>query len=300
MRIPAACLLFITFATSAHARLHEQVAAIAARAHGRVGVACSLPGAVLDCALDADARLPMQSMYKLQIAMAALHQVEAGRWQLTTMVPFLPSDLFPFETHSPLQDQYPRAGVDVPLERLMQLAVSDSDNAACDLLLRLLGGPSAVDAYVKRLGIRDMQIANTEKQMHADVSAQYRNYASARAMVALLRMLADRPPLSAEHTALLLKWMTDTSTGEHRLKSLLPPGTVIAHKTGTSGVDGGLAHATNDAGLITIKDGRKLAIAVLVSDSRAPEAVRERVIAEIARAVWQAAEDASGLPATRR
>jgi beta-lactamase class A len=175
----------------------------------------------------------------------------------------------------------------------MQLAVSDSDNVACDMLLRLLGGPAAVNAYVSSLGIRDVHIANTELEMSRDTGTQYRNYASARAMVDLLRQLADHSPLNAQHTALLLQWMTETSTGPHRLKALLPAGTVIAHKTGTSGVDGGLAHATNDVGLITMKDGRKLAVAVLVSDSRAPEAVREGVIAQIGKVVWSAAEGAT-------
>ena len=80
--------------------------------------------------------------------------------------------------------------------------------------------------------------------------------------------------------------MTETPTGPKRLKGLLPTTTVVAHKTGTSGSSNGITAATNDIGLVTLPDGRHLAIAVFVSDSPADLATRERVIAEIAKAVW--------------
>ena len=71
-----------------------------------------------------------------------------------------------------------------------------------------------------------------------------------------------------------------------RLKADLPANTVVAHKAGTSGVDAGIAHATNDIGLITLPDGRRLAIAVFVTDSRADEATREKVISCIAKEAY--------------
>lgn len=119
--------------------------------------------------------------------------------------------------------------------------------------------------------------------------AQYENYAEPAALVQLLRRLADTSPLSVEHTDLLLKWMSDTPTGQHRLKALLPAGTRLAHKTGTSGTDAGITHATNDIGLITLPDGRRLAIAVLITDSPKSEAIREAAIAHIGVEVWTAA-----------
>jgi beta-lactamase class A len=73
-----------------------------------------------------------------------------------------------------------------------------------------------------------------------------------------------------------------------RLKGDLPPGTRVAHKAGTSDVDNGLAHATNDIGLITLPDGRRLAIAVFVTDSVADDATRQKIIARIGRAAYDA------------
>ena len=83
-----------------------------------------------------------------------------------------------------------------------------------------------------------------------------------------------------------MKFLIETKTGKNRLKALLPPGTIIAHKTGTSNTVDGVTAATNDIGIITLPDGRHLAIAVFVSDSKTDESGREGAIAKIARAIW--------------
>ena len=57
-------------------------------------------------------------------------------------------------------------------------------------------------------------------------------------------------------------------------------------KTGTSRTLGGLTRATNDVGIALLPDARHLAVAVFVADSKADEAIRDAVIARIARAAW--------------
>src|SRR5262249_45502153 len=115
---------------------------------------------------------------------------------------------------------------------------------------------------------------------------QYRNWASPRGMLQVLRALQEGRGLSSSSRAMLLRWMTDSPTFPHRIKGLLPGGTVVAHKTGSSGTSNGLARATNDVGIIMLPDGRHLAVVVFVADSRADKVTREEVIAKIARAAW--------------
>jgi len=81
--------------------------------------------------------------------------------------------------------------------------------------------------------------------------------------------------------------MVESTPGAKHLKGLLPAGTVVAHKTGTSGTEKRITAATNDIGIITLPDGRHLAIAVFLSESPADLATRERVIAEIAKAAYE-------------
>jgi beta-lactamase class A len=83
--------------------------------------------------------------------------------------------------------------------------------------------------------------------------------------------------------------MEHLANGDTRIPGALPAGTVVAHKTGSSGMRDGVTAATNDIGLITLPDGRKLAVAVFVTDARADSATRDKVIAQIAAAAYAAA-----------
>jgi beta-lactamase class A len=91
----------------AHAQIRANIARIALEARGRVGVACSLPGTPLDCNVHAADAFPMQSVYKLPIAMAMLDAVERGRFRLDQTIRFLPSDRISPDQYSQLQQEHP-------------------------------------------------------------------------------------------------------------------------------------------------------------------------------------------------
>jgi beta-lactamase class A len=273
---------------TAQEALQKQIRDIAKDAQGKVSVACSLPGTALNCDVDALSHPPMQSVFKLPLAVAVLHQVEQGKFSLDQPIRFRKEDLILPKPYSPLQDEYPNAGVDVPLNRLLQLTVGLSDNTAADILLRLAGGPSIVGAYIASLHVKGFHLEDGERELHRDVQAQYRNWFEPKGAVQLLRVISDHSPLTAQDTSLLLGWMQPaTPTG--RLDGALPKGTIVAHKSGTSDVDNGVCHAFNDIGLISLPDGRKLAIAVFITDSTADEATRKAVIARTGKAVYDAA-----------
>lgn len=283
---------FLALSLSAQPALQRQVAKIAAEAHGKVAVACALPGTSIDCDLNAHAHPPMQSVFKLPLAVTALHIVEEGKLALDQPIRFLPSDRILPHSYSPLQEKYPTAGVDVPLRELLRLAASLSDNVAADLVLRTIGGPAIVNQYLASLGVRGFHLETGEAPVHRNHDLQYRNWCEPAAMVKLLRLLSDHTPLSPEHSDLLMSWLRDSPTPSNRIKGQLPRGTVVMHKTGTSWTDHGLTAATNDVGLISLPDGRRLAIAVFITDSTADDATRASVIARIARAAYDASTGA--------
>jgi len=288
MRFELAFLLFAGTA-SAQTPLQEEIRNLASEARGKVSVACSLPGSHLNCDLEAHSRPPMQSVFKLPLTVYALHLIEAGKFTLDQPIRFLPNDRILPETYSPLQNRYPAGDVEVPLRELLRLAASLSDNVAADIVLRIAGGPGAVDGYIASLKIEGFHLEDGEHELYRDRTAQYRNWFEPSGAVELLRLLSDHSPLTAEHTQLLLAWLKDSPTGAHRIKAGLPPGTVLMHKTGTSGVKDGMAAATNDIGLVELPDGRRLALAVFVTDSKADDTTREAVMARISRAAYLAA-----------
>jgi beta-lactamase class A len=277
-------LLTLTTPLAAQTPLHQQIAEIAKDAKGTVYVACSLPGTQLECDLNEHGHPPMQSTFKFPLAMAVLHMIELGKLQLDQPIRFLKSDRS--VTYSPLQDEFPDADVDVPLRQLIKLSVETSDNSATDIELRLLGGPAVLQQYLDSLGLAAIHQQDSEHTLRGDQKLQYRDYAEPAAMVALLRLLADHSPLNSAHTALLNSWMLEATSGPQRIKGLLPTGTPVAHKTGSSGEEFGMIPATNDVGLITLPDGRRLAVAIFVTDAHADQATCEVVIARIAQAIY--------------
>lgn len=267
-----------------NAALQEEIEGIAAVAKGRVGVAAEVLETGESVSLNPNEHYPMQSVYKLPIGMAVLVQVDQGKLKLEQRVRVEKSDLVGPGLHSPIRDRNPN-GVELSLSELLRFAVSESDGTASDVLLKLVG-VEGVSKYLSELGITEIVVANTENEISQDWQTQYRNWASPHGAVQLLLALHERRGLSEQSQQLLLKLMTETPTGPKRLKRLLPKTAVVAHKTGTSGARNGITAATNDIGLITLPDGRHLAIAVFVSDSSADLVARERVIAQIAKAVW--------------
>ena len=267
-----------------HTELRNQIERIASAAKGRVGVAAEVLETGESVSLNLHEQFPMQSVYKLPIAMAVLAQVDNGKLNLEQQVRVEPADFVRIGQHSPIRDKNPK-GVELSLRELLRFAVSESDGTASDVLLALVG-VEAVSKYLNDLGVNEIVVANSEKEIGRDWETQYRNWASPHGSVQLLRRLHERRGVSEQSQQLLYKFMTETPTGPQRLKGLLPKTAVVAHKTGTSGALKGVFAATNDIGLVTLPNGRHLAIAVFVSDSPADLVTREQVIAQIAKAVW--------------
>lgn len=266
-------------------KLQTKMAGIARATRGTVGAAAVVVEGGHIVALHGEQQFPMQSVYKLPIAMAVLHQVDLGRLRLDQRVKIGPGDLMPPGRYSPLRDKYPN-GTEMTVSGLLGAMMGVSDNTASDVLLRMAGGPERVTAYGRGLGVRDMVVAATERAMGRGEMVQYRNWATPNGMAGLLHALQEGRGLSASSRRLLLGLMTDSKTGPHQIKGLLPAGTVVAHKTGSSGTVNGLTRATNDVGLVTLPDGKHLVVVVFVSDTKVGEATRDAVIAKIARAAW--------------
>jgi beta-lactamase class A len=230
------------------------------------------------------ARLVMQSVMKFPIALTVLHWVDSGKMTLDETVKVGKRDLK--NTNSSLHDKYPGGG-EITISELLGYMVSQSDNNACDILFNQVGGPKTVQDYMLRLGVKGIAVRATEADMASSWELQYTNWVKPEEMTKLLDQFYQGKILSKTGTDFLYKLMTDATTAPKRLKGLLPAGTVVAHKSGTSGTnDAKLTPATNDVGIITLPNGKHIAISALVCNSTDDEATREGVIANIAKAAF--------------
>jgi beta-lactamase class A len=255
-------------------------------AKGRVGVDAVVIETGESVSIEPSGHFPMQSVYKFPIAMSVLKQVDDGKLKLDQKLRVEKTEYVRAGMHSPLRDKNPN-GAEVTLNELIRLSVAESDGTASDVLMRLAGGSSVIQEYLTGIAVGEVIVANPEREIGQDWETQYRNWASPEGATGLLRAFYEKRGISAESQALLMKFMTESTPGAKRLKGLLPPATPVAHKTGTSGTNkDGITAATNDIGIITMPNGKHLAIAVFVSDSPADIDTREAVIARIAKAVW--------------
>jgi beta-lactamase class A len=278
-------IVSIVNAQSPDSVLRAQIQEIAKDAKGTVGFA--MLGIENRDTLSYNGRLhsPMQSVMKFPIAITVLHGIDEGTFKLDQLIHISKSDLPP--TYSPLRDKFPEGNVNVSIKDLLSYMVSLSDNNACDILLKTLGGTDVVDNYMHSFGIKQIAIKASEFEMAQAWDVQFTNWVQPKEMIRLLDIATKPNFLSKASHDELWKIMEATSTGPNQIKGLLPAGTTVAHKTGRSGTnDKGISAATNDVGIITLPNGKHLAVAVFVSNSVVDLPACESVIARIAKAVY--------------
>jgi beta-lactamase class A len=264
--------------------LRNQIVQIAKPLKGILGVSIKDIETGDTLSYNGKAPLVLQSVMKFPIALTVLHWVDTGKLSLSQVIHIKKGDLKK-DTHSPLRDKYPK-GTDMALSEVLSYMVSQSDNNACDILLALLGGPKTVQSYMLQLGIRGIAIRTSEADMAMAWELQFVNWCKPVEMTALLNMFYKDKVLTKATTDTLYSMMVNTTTDPQRLKGLLPAGTVVAHKTGSSGTSQGITPATNDVGIITLPNGNHVIVSVFVCNSANDEATRDGAIAKVAKAVY--------------
>ena len=162
---------------------------------------------------------PMMSVMKFHQALAVCAWLrETGR-TLDTVMEVKPDDLHE-NTWSPLRDSYPDGGK-FSWRELLEYTLGSSDNNVCDILFKCIGGPDAVDRYVRSLGIDDFAIECTEAMMHEDLSCCDRNWTTPLSAVRLLEEFR-RTKDKDEYSEFIWNTMAGCRTGQGRIPGGIP------------------------------------------------------------------------------
>jgi beta-lactamase class A len=242
-------------------------------AGGRLGVA------VLDTADGSlkghrlDERFPMCSTFKWLAAACALSRVDAGRERLDRRVRFGREVLLP---HSPVCEQHVGEGMTVA--GLCEAAITVSDNAAGNLLLKSFGGPAGLTRYLRTLGDGVTRLDRTEPTLNESRPGDPRDTTTPRAMAQDLRTALLGNALQPASREQLVRWMLATRTNTRRLGADLPEGWRLASKTGT-----GERGSTSDVGVYWPPGRAPIVVAVYLAETAAPLDERNAAIARVAR-----------------
>lgn len=231
-------------------------------------------------------RYPTQSVYKFHLALAVLDYLNKNNLTLDHQLYVKKGDLLP-NTHSPLRDDYPQGEMYLSVADIIRYTVSKSDNNGCDILFRLVGGTAVVDRYIRGLGLSEFAIAATEEEMHGPWEVQYSNWSTPYTAAQALEIFRTQDILPQLFHDFLWDTLAGTTTGGNKIKALLPEGTFVAHKTGSSFRNAeGLKAAENDIAIIQLPDGRYYSLVVFVADSMESNDVNCGIIAQISKAVY--------------
>ncbi len=294
-------------------RLVSEIGRLARLSGGVVGVSAVHIESQRRISVNGRERFPMASAYKIPIAVQLMTLVDGGEPGWDCMVEIRETDLRPGS--GVLAKLFDKPGLAVSLRNLFEIMMVVSDNTATDLLLSIAGGPGAVTRRMRAAGISDIDVSRSviemiaassgvrklppdttparferlernadpglKKKMRREFETDERDTATPDAFVSLLQGIYRGDLLRPKSAVMLLDAMQRSRTGEARLKGMLPPGTPIAHKSGT------LGGSTNDVGIITLPDeGGHVAVAIFVKASKKEVTEREKAIAGIARSVY--------------
>lgn len=298
---------------SAEAKLLAEFTRFSALSDGTVGIAVRDLQTGETQALNGDTLFPMASAYKVAVAGRIFALIDAGELRLDDQLALDPA----LASEGGIAWMFSRPGATLSTQRLLELMLQKSDNNATDVLVARAGGPQAISAFVNRLGVTGLRVdsdtvhllyramgihpltgtfrQNADAARRADPQLAVRDIrdlpnlafaiepedtSTPTAMLDLLGAYESGRALSPDSTQRLFTIMANCETGKARIVGMLPPGTAVAHKTGS------LNGIGNDVGIVRLPDGRRFAVAIFVMKDSRGNRSRDRIIAEASRAAY--------------
>lgn len=212
--------------------------------------------------VNSDKVFPAASTFKLPMSLFILDQVARGRTSLYEKIAYTPAD---YEDGTGTLQDWIAEGDELTVRELVELAITQSDNIATQMLLRRFG-PENVYAYMRdQLGGKvaffdDTTLGTTPREM-----------------AAYMRLFQSGETLNdAELQKFLLRALENTAF-EDRTAAGVPDGVAVAHKIGT------LPGVVNDVALVEVP-GHPFIVSAFSLDVN--EDVAPAVISELTRRVY--------------
>lgn len=271
--------------------LEKELTAIADSAKGDVGIALIYDGDTLT--VNNDAIYPMMSVFKLHQAVALCRMFEENGTSLDSVMTLRRSELDP-DTWSPMLKDHTGEEISLPIRRLLEYTLIESDNNASNEMFVRLMSPAACDSVIAGIIPRgSFEIRFNEAEMQTDHSRAYSNRTSPLGAAILIDRLFTDTLVGKSYQDFIKSALLRCQTGPDKISAALSEteGITIGHKTGSGYRDeNGRLAASNDVAFISLPDGRHYALAVFVKDFDGTDAEAAATIARISAAVIKALE----------
>ncbi|MBG6206570.1 beta-lactamase class A [Labrenzia sp. EL_126] len=223
-----------------------------------------------------DERFPMNSTFKAFLCAAFLDAASNGTVDAGREVVVEESDIV---SYSPVTAKRV-GGAGFTIEDLCRVTVTISDNAAANIVMKEVGGPDGVTAYLRGIGDDISRVDRWEPESNTGIPGDDRDTTTPDAAAETLRKLVLDETLAEDARAKLTGWLEGNKVGNSTLRAGLPEGWRIADKTG-AGANG----SRNNIAVIWPEGRKPLVIAIYITQTTAAFEARNKAIASIAQAL---------------
>ncbi len=261
--------------------LQNDLISYAKSCSAEIGIAVIIDGkdtVTVNC----DREYPMLSVYKFPQALAVANFAENYGILPDDSIDIAAEEIKP-DTYSPMREKYGIKSLKLPLHELLGYSLQQSDNNACDIMFRLIGGTDYAQHYLDSIGFNNIRIANTEAEMHENTDLCYNNSTNPIDMARLMELFSTGIGWQSPIMHTIFNHMTTCETGKDRLAlPLQTTNATLGHKTGTGDKNSkGEIIGINDAGFVFLPNGHRYSIAVFVKDSQKNMEETSKMIAYI-------------------
>lgn len=214
--------------TGGSSAAQDRLAALESAAGGRLGVAALNSANGARISHRANERFPLCSTFKVLAASAILQRSAVQSGLLQRRIAYTKDELV---AYSPITGEH--AGEGMTVAELCAAALQYSDNTAANLLMKMLGGPSAVTAFARSIGDAEFRLDRWETELNTAIPGDARDTSTPAAMAGSLQRLALGDALGGAERDRLVHWMRGNTTGAARIRAGVPADWQVADKTGS-------------------------------------------------------------------
>lgn len=222
----------------------------------------------------ADELFPICSLFKTLAAAAVLRDLDRDGEVLSRRIHYTEADLV-----APVNERISAHLSDgLPVADLCDLAIRFSDNTSGNLLLRELGGPTAITRFARSLGDPVTRLDRWEPELNTAEPWRVTDTTTPRAIGTTYARLVLGNALNREDRELLTHWLLNNTTSTARFRAGLPESWALADKTGS-----GSYGTANDVGIAWTPEGTPILLAVQTTKPEQSAPYDNELVAETAR-----------------
>lgn len=231
----------------------------------------------------ADERFPLCSLFKTIGVAAVLRDLDRDGEFLARRITYT-AEYVTRSGFSPITGKPENIARGMTVDELCTYAITHSDNTAANLLLRELGGPTAVTRFCRSIGDRVTRLDRWEPELNSAEPWRDTDTSTPRAIAWTYARLVLGDALVPRDRGLLTGRLLANTTSGERFRAGLPAAWTVADKTGGGGYGG-----NNDAGIAWPPGRPPVVLAVMTTkpdrDAPADNLLVERIARTLAEAL---------------